>query len=191
MTTDSARDRDGRDNCTDRADRADRDNCADRADRDGRDNCADRDGRDGRHGGTRPTGAVRVLTMFGHRWPTLLALALAIATFVDGVPPLGILAGLLIIMPLCYVLFGSLRGELRRPGVLTVQIAGCVGFGVVALIALAVDETLGRHLLAAGWLGHAVWDFVHHRTGRVVPRAWSEWCCVVDASGALAMVLLA
>jgi hypothetical protein len=134
---------------------------------------------------------VRVLGVLGHRWPTLLALALAVATFVDGLPPLELLAGLLVVMPLCYLLFGSLRGELRRPGILIVQISGLVAFGVVALTAVAVDDTLGRYLLAAGWLGHAVWDFVHHRTGRVVPRAWSEWCCVVDASGALAMALLA
>ncbi|MET9320238.1 hypothetical protein ABZX75_08640 [Streptomyces sp. NPDC003038] len=132
-----------------------------------------------------------LLGALGHRWPTALALALAVATFVDGIPPLGFLAGLLVAMPLCYLLFGALRGELGRPGVLALQAAGLLGFGAVALAALAVDETLGLRLVAAGWLTHAVWDFAHLRTGRVVPRAWSEWCGVVDASGAIAMAVLA
>ncbi|MEV4946469.1 hypothetical protein [Streptomyces sp. NPDC053755] len=131
------------------------------------------------------------LSRLGHRWPTLVALALALVTFVDGLPPRGLLAGLLVGMPLFYLLFGAVRGELRSPGTLLVQIAGLVGFVAVAVTALAVDETLGVRVLAAGWLAHAVWDFVHHRTGRVVPRAWSEWCCVVDACGALAMAALA
>ncbi|ORT55670.1 hypothetical protein BKD26_31320 [Streptomyces sp. CB03238] len=132
-----------------------------------------------------------MLGALGHRWPTVLALALVVATFVDGVPPVRLLAALLIVMPLCYLLFGSLRGELRRPGVLVIQIAGLLGFAAVALVALAVDGALGLYVVAAGWLAHGVWDFTHHRTGRVVPRAWSEWCCVVDVFGALAMAVMA
>ncbi|MFC8916869.1 hypothetical protein ACFT5C_13970 [Streptomyces sp. NPDC057116] len=140
---------------------------------------------------TPPSGAAGVFAAVVHRWPTVLALALVVATFFDGVPPLGLLAGLLVSMPLCYVLFGALRGELRRPGVLPLQLAGLVGFVAVALIALAVDDTLGRYVLATGWLAHGVWDFAHHRADRVVPRAWSEWCCVVDAFGAVAIVVMA
>ncbi|MFD5102911.1 hypothetical protein [Streptomyces albidochromogenes] len=134
---------------------------------------------------------VGLLAAVGHRWPTLLALALAVVTFADGLPALEFLAALLVVMPLCYLLFGALRGQLRPPRVLVLQIAGLLGFAAVALTALAVDETLGLHVLAAGWLAHAVWDFAHHRTGRVVPRAWAEWCCVVDACGALALALSA
>ncbi|MET9437100.1 hypothetical protein [Streptomyces sp. NPDC006551] len=145
------------------------------------------------HGGRRtsPSGAAGILRALGHRWPTLLALALAVTTFVDGLPAPAFLAGLLVAMPLCYLLFGALRGELGRPGVLIVQLAGLLGFAAVASAASAVDETLGLFFLAAGWLAHGVWDFVHHRTGQVVPRAWSEWCCVVDVCGALAMVAFA
>ncbi|QGV76872.1 hypothetical protein [Streptomyces ficellus] len=145
--------------------------------------------RDERDSGT--SGARDVVRALGHRWPTLLAVALAVATFADGLPPRGFLAALLVVMPVCYLLFGAVRGELRRPGALLVQLLGLAGFTAVALAALAVDDTLGWYVLAAGWLGHAVWDFVHHRSGRVVPRAWSEWCCVVDACGALALVALA
>ncbi|MGW7052236.1 hypothetical protein [Streptomyces sp. NPDC054887] len=139
----------------------------------------------------RPSPGRGVLVAVGHRWPTMLALALAVATFADGLPAPGFLAALLVTMPVCYLLFGALRGELRRPRVLALQIAGLVGFAAVALIAVTADETFGLYLLAAGWLGHAAWDFVHHRSGRVVPRAWSEWCCVVDACGAVSMAVLA
>ncbi|MFD7624853.1 hypothetical protein ACFV7Q_02200 [Streptomyces sp. NPDC059851] len=136
-----------------------------------------------------PSPASSALRRLGHRWPTWLALVLVVATFVDGTPPPALLAGLLAVMPLCYLAFGALRGELRRPGTLPVQVAGLLGFAAVAVTVLALDRTAGYHLLAAGWFGHAVWDFAHHRTGRVVPRAWSEWCCVVDLCGAAAILL--
>ncbi|MEU3607480.1 hypothetical protein AB0E83_18850 [Streptomyces sp. NPDC035033] len=126
-----------------------------------------------------------------HRWPTIAAVALVVVTFVDGVPPLGLLAGLLAVMPVCYLLFGAFRGELRGSRVLAVQFAGLAAFTAVALLALAVDETWGLRVVAVGWLAHGVWDVVHHRSGRVVPRAWSEWCAVVDLGGALAILALA
>jgi hypothetical protein len=157
--------------------------------------------RHGHDNGTRPTtapstgrtsrsGTTNALKALGHRWPTLLALALVLATFGDGLPPRERLAGLLAAMALCYLLFGFLRGELRPPGILALQIAGVVGFGAVTLVALAVDGSLGLYVVAAGWLAHGVWDFAHHRTGRVVPRAWSEWCGVVDVLGAVCIALL-
>ncbi|MEU4359684.1 hypothetical protein [Streptomyces virginiae] len=125
-----------------------------------------------------------------HRWPTVAAVAVVIATFVDGVPPLAMLAALLAIMPVCYLLFGAFRGELRDLRILALQLAGLVGLAAVAALALALGETVGLHVVAAGWLAHGVWDIAHHRTGRVVPRAWSEWCAVVDVGGALAILAL-
>lgn len=126
-----------------------------------------------------------------HRWPTLLAVGVAVATFADGLPALELLAGLLVLMPLCYLAFGAVRGELGRPGALPLQAAGLLAFGAVALVAVAVDDTVARYVLAAGWLGHAAWDLVHHRSGKVVPPAWAEWCFVVDLLGAAALVFLA
>ncbi|MFI6411573.1 hypothetical protein [Streptomyces sp. NPDC050585] len=125
------------------------------------------------------------------RWPTFLALALALVTFVDGVPPLAFLAALLVAMPVCYLVFGAFRGELRDRRTLAVQVAGLAGFGALAALALAADARWGLYVAAAGWFAHGVWDLVHHRSGRVVPRAWSEWCGVVDVSGALAILVLA
>ncbi|MEU3777396.1 hypothetical protein AB0F11_30195 [Streptomyces sp. NPDC032472] len=91
-------------------------------------------------------------------------------------------------MPLFYLLFGTLRGELRSPGVLGMQLAALVGFAATALAAVLLDGRLTLLVLAAGWLGHAVWDAVHHRRAEVVPRPWSQWCGVFDACGALALL---
>ncbi|MFF4168839.1 hypothetical protein [Streptomyces sp. NPDC001744] len=124
-----------------------------------------------------------------HRRPTLIALVLAGLTFVDGRPAPEFLAGVLAAMPLFYLLFGAFRSELRRPGVLAGQLAGLVGFAAVALSAVLLDGATALLVLAAGWLGHAVWDAVHYARARVVPRPWSEWCGVFDACGALALLL--
>jgi hypothetical protein len=69
---------------------------------------------------------------------------------------------------------------LRRSGALQVQVAGMLGFGVLALVGLVVDPDLGRYLVAAGLFGHGVWDFVHLRLDRVVARSHVEWCFVLD-----------
>ncbi|MFF5504728.1 hypothetical protein [Streptomyces roseolus] len=130
------------------------------------------------------------IRFLAHRWPTLLALGLAVATFADGVPPTSFLAALLVVMPLCYLAFGAVRGELGDRRALTVQTVGLVLFCAWAATVLLVDGGTALYVVAAGWFAHALWDLAHHRAGRVVPRAWSEWCGVVDASGALAILLL-
>ncbi|MEV5971133.1 hypothetical protein [Streptomyces sp. NPDC051921] len=131
------------------------------------------------------------MTAVSHRWPTVVALTLAALTFLDGLPGPKVLAPVLASMPLFYLAFGAFRGELRRPGVLAGQLVGLAGFAALALCAVAVDGTVALVVLAVGWLGHAAWDLVHHLRDRVVPRAWSEWCGVFDACGALALLLAA
>ncbi|MET9803741.1 hypothetical protein [Streptomyces sp. NPDC006368] len=129
------------------------------------------------------------LRRLGHRWPTWLALAMVAVTFGDGSPPVDTLAGVLVTMPLIYLAFGAFRGELGHRRTLALQLAGLLGFTGLAAVAVITDEPAARWLVAAGWLAHAAWDFVHHRTGRVVPRAWSEWCGVVDLLGAVGILL--
>jgi hypothetical protein len=130
----------------------------------------------------------RVRAAVARRWPALSALALGAATFADGLPGRGFLAALLAAMPVCYLLFGAFRRSFGGMRTAAVQVAGLLVFGAAAAAAVSVGESAGLRLLAAGWAAHAVWDFVHHRTGRVVPRAWSEWCCVVDLCGAAALL---
>jgi hypothetical protein len=68
---------------------------------------------------------------------------------------------------LALVLWGAVRGQLRR-GALVVEMAGMVGFTAIALAAVSVDQDLGRYIVAAGWFGHAAWDFAHLRADKVV-----------------------
>ncbi len=130
------------------------------------------------------------IRFLARRRPTVLALVLAVATFADGLPPTPFLAALLVVMPLCYLAFGAVRGELGDRRALTVQTTGLVVFCAWAAAVLLAGGRTALYVVAAGWFAHALWDLRHHRTGRIVPRAWSEWCGVVDASGALAIVLL-
>jgi len=140
---------------------------------------------------THSTHATHPVRTLAQRWPTLVALVLAALTFLDGGPSPEFLAGLLVTMPLFYLAFGAFRRELRPHRELVTQLAALVGFVAVALLALAASGTLALLVLAAGWLGHAVWDAAHFVRGRVAPRQWSEWCGVFDACGAVALVVAA
>ncbi|MGK8503282.1 hypothetical protein [Nocardia asiatica] len=124
------------------------------------------------------------------RWPTLAAVVAVVVFFADGASELTPFAVLLPVMAVLYLLFGGLRGDLWHRGEFALQMAGLLAFGGIALAVQAADGSLARYLLAGGWLAHGVWDFVHHRRDRVVPRAWSEWCGVVDVLGAAALLFL-
>lgn len=72
----------------------------------------------------------------------------------------------------------------------TLQVVGMAAFTAVALVAVAVDPTASRYLVAAGWFAHGVWDFVHLYRRRVVQRSYAEWCGVLDVSVAAQLVLV-
>src|SRR5918996_654886 len=91
---------------------------------------------------------------------------------------------------LALMLWGAVRGQLRRRGALVVEIAGMVGFTAIALAAVSVDPDLGRYIVAAGWFGHAAWDFAHFRTDKVVSRSFAEWCTVFDILRAVGILIL-
>jgi hypothetical protein len=96
----------------------------------------------------------------------------------------------LIVAALALVLWGAFRGQLHRRGALIVEAAGMVGFTAIALAALSVDQDLGRYIVAAGWFGHAAWDFAHFRADKVVSRSFAEWCAVFDVLRAVAILVL-
>ncbi len=95
----------------------------------------------------------------------------------------------LVAAALALVLWGAARGRLRR-GALAVEAAGMVGFTAISLAALSVDPDLGRFVVAAGWFGHAAWDFAHLKADKVVSRSFAEWCAVFDVLRAVAILLL-
>ena len=96
----------------------------------------------------------------------------------------------LIVAALALVLWGAVRGQLWRRGALMVETAGMVGFTAIALAAVSVDPDLGRYIVAAGWFGHAAWDFAHFRTDKVVSRSFAEWCTVFDILRAIGILIL-
>jgi uncharacterized membrane protein YhaH (DUF805 family) len=98
----------------------------------------------------------------------------------------------LVATSLVFVVLGVARGQLRRPGGLTLQAAGMLGFGAIALATLHVDTVLGAYLVAAALLGHAVWDAFHYLRDRVGARSYAEFCGIADLGlGAAILLFLA
>ena len=95
-----------------------------------------------------------------------------------------------LVAALALVLWGAVRGQLRRRGALVLETAGMVGFTAIALAAVSVDADLGRYIVAAGWFGHAAWDFAHFRADKVVSRSFAEWCAVFDFLRAIGILVL-
>jgi hypothetical protein len=90
---------------------------------------------------------------------------------------------------LAVLVWGAVDGRLRRPDPFRVQALGMLGFGAIALAGLAVDPDLGRYLVAAGWFGHGIWDFVHLKLDKVVARSYALWCGILDIGIAAELVL--
>jgi hypothetical protein len=74
---------------------------------------------------------------------------------------------------------------------------GCHGLGhlgvlaAIALAAVSVDPDLGLYPVAAGWAGHAAWDFAHLRADKVVSRSFAKWRAVFDLLGAVGILAVA
>ena len=74
--------------------------------------------------------------------------------------------------------------------VLTRQGAGLLLFATVALVTILVDAEVGQYVVAAGYLGHAAWDYAH-RDGSVVPRVFVDICVPLDVLIAASLVVAA
>ncbi|OZM79949.1 hypothetical protein CFP66_23405 [Pseudonocardia sp. MH-G8] len=123
-------------------------------------------------------------------WPTAAAVAMvatlaglsAILLLIDLEPwrPADVTTFLIPGLAIAYLVFGA-RGQLRRPGVLRLEIVGLVLFGSCALLAVLVDPRAGQYVAGAAWIGHAAWDVAHHRdlshhhAVGVVPRGYAEF----------------
>lgn len=141
-----------------------------------------------RHHVARPTPGQHPLTRaLAERWPAGLALLVTIDNwFAPAVPhPL-----IMLVLPGAYLLIGAYRRRLGNRRVLVVQLAGLVVWAALALAALALGGDAAAWLVAIGWLAHAAWDAVHHRRNEVVPRAYAEWCCVLDVVVGVTVILM-
>jgi hypothetical protein len=100
-------------------------------------------------------------------------------------------AAVLLASGLALVAWACIVNQGRPSWPVTVETAGFAGFAAVAFGAMAAGEDVGVWIVALGWLGHAGWDWWHHRAGTVVSRSFAEWCGVFDALGALGIVAVA
>ncbi len=121
-------------------------------------------------------------------WPVLGAglVAVFVIPLQEALAP----STVLVALALAVLLWGVVRGTPHGRAGLGVQAAGALLFGGLALAGLAVDPDLGRYLVAAGWFGHGVWDFVHLRRDAVVSRTFAEWCGVIDVLVAVQLLFL-
>lgn len=138
-------------------------------------------------GRTRRSGAL------ARRWPAGVGLSAAVASLAVLAPlpervQIWTSAWSVLLAAVIYLTWGTARGDLGDRHLLTAQTAAVLGFGAVAMAALAVDPPTARYVLAAGWLAHATWDIAHHRIGRVVPRWYAETCLAADLTIAAALL---
>jgi hypothetical protein len=87
------------------------------------------------------------------------------------------------------VAFGLLAGA-PRPA-LTAQTAALAGFGGLAVVAVFLAPRAGMILAGLALASHAVWDVIHLRRRRVVPRSLAEACIALDVPLGLGVVVLA
>ncbi|MFF4874494.1 hypothetical protein [Micromonospora sp. NPDC000668] len=139
-----------------------------------------------RHEASAPVRRHPAVVALARRWPTGLALLMGLDMVFD---PQVLSPWTMLALPGGYLLIGVVRRTLRGPGVLATQLAGLAGWVALTLVAVTAGGRTGAWLVAFGWLAHAGWDLVHHRTGRVVPRGYAEWCGVLDATLAGVMIL--
>lgn len=85
---------------------------------------------------------------------------------------------------------GLLGGQLRRPGLYTLQTPGALAFFTFGLIVLSVPNEVGGYLVGLGLLAHAAWDATHLRAGLIVSRSFAEWCGVLDLIVGLGIMIM-
>jgi hypothetical protein len=130
------------------------------------------------------------VAVVGHRratWVIFFALLLAVVLLrlQDRVDPT--LA--LIVAALSLIVWSAIRGRLWPPGDLLTVTGGMIVVTAIGLTALAVAPELARYLVAAGWLGHTVWDIAYLRADKVVTRSFAERCAVFDLIGGISILV--
>ena len=133
------------------------------------------------------------VALFAHRWPLLVGLALGTLALIDdgldGSAVTARLAVVTLVMAAAYLPIGAFRCQLGDPRVLLLEVVGVFAVGALALGALLAGGRPAQYLLATAWLGHAAWDFAHHRADRVVPRWYAEICAALDVAVAIGLLL--
>lgn len=132
-----------------------------------------------------------VITVIGVRsatWPTLVALTalVVVLSLQDRVP---VDAGLAAVAAAALAI-GLVRRRTERSE-LILQTAGVVLFGTFGFTAALASPQVATYVVAVGWLGHGIWDFVHLWRDRTVARSYAEWCGVLDVLIAATLIAAA
>ena len=127
-------------------------------------------------------------------WPGFVALSGVVSVLqvlwrLD-VLPIHPAAGMTIVLVLLWLWTVARRRSTDRE-TFKLQTAGMIGFGILTLLCVAVQPTLGIGLAGLGWLAHGVWDAYHFKINKVVNRPWSEFCAVVDVPVGVALIVVA
>lgn len=91
------------------------------------------------------------------------------------------------IAALALLAIGAARGATRPT---LPQALALLGFGAVAVTALAIDPEVGLVVAGLALAAHGVWDVVHHRRDEVVPRSMAEACLFLDVPLGLGCIAL-
>jgi hypothetical protein len=120
---------------------------------------------------------IAVLDRPAASWPLVVVLTCVIVVLrVLDLPPIPVFAGAAVVIGIV----GIASGRLRRSPLHLLQSPVGIGFAAVAVTATLVAVEAGSYLVAAGLIGHTVWDSVIWRANRVVARSLVEWCAVFD-----------
>ncbi|MFC4627107.1 hypothetical protein ACFO6V_02600 [Promicromonospora alba] len=129
------------------------------------------------------------LVWLRERWPVLVGLLLLVGTLAGAGAGSGVPTWLVFAMALVYPVVGLLRNSIRGRSMVLLQAAGLAVFGGISLLAgVLVGQDTGAYVLAAGLVGHGVWDAFHHRANAVVWRWYAETCIVYDVLLAAAVL---
>jgi hypothetical protein len=110
-------------------------------------------------------------------WPAFAVLVAIAAVVGDLVVDAGI--AMTAILGLLW-LWVVARGRAHDRPWFSIETLGLVLFGGLTIAAVVADARLAGILAGVGWLTHGLWDAYHFAKDRVVVRAWSELCAVVD-----------
>ncbi|MEV0823189.1 hypothetical protein [Nonomuraea rubra] len=120
-------------------------------------------------------------------WAAVIALLATVVVLraldIDPWPPLALVV-------IALAALGLVNGRLRRPRIFALQAPGALAFMASGILALSVPPATGGYLVAAGLVGHAVWDGFHWRANKIVARSYAEWCGVLDLVLGLGLLIL-
>jgi hypothetical protein len=127
-------------------------------------------------------------------WPAFAVLSVVatglhlLAVFL-GLPAVPAAGMTLLLVPLW--LWAVARRRHTEGRTFTVQTAGMVGFGVIAVLTAVTQPDVGTAVAGVGFLAHGVWDVYHFRADQVVSRSWSQFCAAVDVGVGIALLVAA